>query len=252
MVSPHHLLARLDAIGQSLSKTEDALALIGLGSVGRDHHRLDQYSDLDFFVIAKNTSKPYFLDDLTWLATIAPLTYVFRNTADGYKILSADGIFYEFAIFEPTELRSIPVGAARLVWKAPCVAESFVTPAVAPSEPALPSMEWLIGEALTNLYVGLGRYHRGEKLSAMRFIQQYAVDRVLALAAKVEGDQGGNGDPFAPERRYEHRFPLVAQQLPMFMQGYERSRESARAIVDFVAQHFAVNRAMVDAIRARC
>ena len=39
-----------------------------------------------------------------------------------------------------------------------------------------------LGEALTNLYVGMAREKRGEKLSAMRFIQGYAVDRLLELA----------------------------------------------------------------------
>jgi hypothetical protein len=47
------LLYRLDEIGKSLEKSGHALALIGLGSVGLELERLDQYSDLDFFVIVQ-------------------------------------------------------------------------------------------------------------------------------------------------------------------------------------------------------
>ena len=49
-----------------------------------------------------------------------------------------------------------------------------------------PSPEWSLGEALTNLYVGLSRLRRGEKLSAMRLIQYHAVDRILELSEKIE------------------------------------------------------------------
>lgn len=252
MPSPDDLVARLDAISQSVATTGRALALIGLGSAGKERQRLDLYSDLDFFVIASDGSSSYFLDDLAWLARPAPLAYVFRNTADSYKVLSADGIFYEFAIFEQVELRGVPFAAERVVWKSPGFDEALAVPQVASIQPASPPVEWLIGEALTNLYVGLGRYQRGEKLSAMRFIQQYAVDRVLELAAHLEEAQSGPRDPFSPERRVEQRFPTLAQQLPMFTQGYGRSRESARAILDFLAQYVALNPAMADAIRARC
>ena len=37
----HLLLKRLDEIGQSLEQSSHALALIGLGSVGLELHRLD-------------------------------------------------------------------------------------------------------------------------------------------------------------------------------------------------------------------
>jgi hypothetical protein len=251
-MTPERLLARLDAIGQALAATVHARALIGVGSVGDERQRLDQFSDLDFFVIVDDGFKQQFLDDLGWLAAAAPLAYAFRNTADGYKALAADGIFYEFAIFEQAELGAVSLAGSQLVWRAPHVDDREIAAPATPSEAPPRSVEWLIGEALTNLYVGLGRYHRGEKLSAMRFIQGYAVDRVLQLAEHVEQAQPADRDPFSPERRVEQRLPSLAQQLPLFLQGYDRSRESARAILDFLAHHFPINNAMADEIRARC
>ena len=109
------LLARLDAIGAALAKSGRAQALLALGSVGRDTERLDDCSDLDFFAIVEPGAKAAFLDDLGWLADIAPVAYAYRNTVDGYKLLYDDGVFCEFAVFEPAELARIPYAPGRLV-----------------------------------------------------------------------------------------------------------------------------------------
>lgn len=246
----HALLARLDAIGKSLQRSGNALALLGLGSVGQETDRLDDYSDLDFFAIVKDGHKTAFIENLEWLSSVHPLTYYFKNTADGYKLLFADGIFCEFAVFEPHELAHIPFTGGRIVWQD----ESFDA-SIAASPPRTASkqtVEWLLGEALTNLYVGLGRYHRGEKLSAARFIQGYALDRILELAASLEAPQPGHEDIFVLERRYEQRYPGVAAHLPQFVQGYERSRESARAMLAYLDAHFVMNTAMKMAILELC
>jgi hypothetical protein len=117
-VTPDALLARLEAIGQSLAQSGQGLALLGLGSVGLEVARLDAYSDLDFFAIVQPGHKANFLNDLTWLERVHPLAYHFQNTVDGHKALFADGIFREFAIFEPHELASIPFAPGRIVWQA--------------------------------------------------------------------------------------------------------------------------------------
>jgi hypothetical protein len=250
MSREQQLLARLDAIGHSLQKTGCALALLSLGSVGIERDRLDAYSDLDFFAIVRPGHKPAFLRDLGWLHSINPIAYVFQNTDDGCKLLFEDGIFCEFAVFEPDELARVPFAAGHLVWKSPDFDETLTVPA--PRLPELHPVEWLVGEALTNLYVGLCRYHRGEKLSAARFIQGYAVDRIVDLSARIEAEQPAYRDLFTAERRYEWRFPGIAARLPEFIQGYANSVESAQAILAFLDAHFDVNPAIKQAILVLC
>ena len=245
------LVARLNDIGHSLENSGHALALIGLGSVGTELERLDEYSDLDFFAIVEDGHKPRFIHDLDWLSAVCPVAYHFQNTPDGHKLLFSDGVFCEFAVFEMAELRKIPFARGRIVWKQPQVDDSICTP-VHSSAPAKRDKDWLLGEALTNLYVGLCRFHRGEKLSAARLIQQCAVDCVLELVELVEKESPGGRDGFANERRFEFRFPKTAQELPGFMQGYQSSRQSARAVLDFLERHFPVNAAMAQAIRELC
>ena len=248
-MEPQLLLKRLDEIGRSLQESGHALALIGLGSVGLELDRLDAYSDLDFFVIVEPGYKHGYMADLHWLSDLCPIAFYFANTKDGYKLLFADGIFCEFAVFEPEELPSIPFAPGRIVWKQPHVPESIAWPLIAHDAPPGHDMDWLLGEALTNLLVGLARERRGERLSAMRFIQGYAVDRVLELAGTVEDAQTAAKDTFSNERRFERRYPRVARQLPSFAQGYDRNRESALAILDFLEQQFSVNAELAAAIR---
>ncbi len=248
-ITPQSLLVRLDMIGAALARRADALALIGLGSVGNDTARLDEYSDLDFFVIVAPGAKRRYLDDLSWLAEAGPLDFHFRNTIDGCKALFADGVFCEFAVFETHELAAIPFAPGRIVWKRPEVDASIAQPRRALPVPDASSEEWLLGEALTNLYVGLARNARGETLAALRLIQVFAVDRVLELASRRESATGSPPDPFAPERRVEQRLPRLARELPAFMRGYQENAASARALLDYLERNYAVNSRLAAAIR---
>lgn len=243
------LLERLDEIAASLENSGHALALIGLGSVGVELERLDEYSDLDFFVIAADGQKRFFLDNLDWLRSIHPIAYIFQNTVDGCKLLFADGVLCEYAVFERSELETAVFPPGRVVWKRADVPEAIAIPVRPLEERPQREVEWLVGEALANLYVGLQRFRRGEKLSALRFIQGYAVDRLLELAERIETCQPGVMDAFNPERRFEQRYPQTARRLDEFAQGYARSLQSALAILEFLEGHAPVNPAMAAAVR---
>ncbi len=246
------LLARLDEIGRSLSESGDALALIGLGSVGIERERLDAYSDLDFFAIVKAGYKAQYIENIEWLSSLCPIAFQFRNTRDGYKLLFADGIFCEMAVFEPAELEHIPFGQGKIIWKRDGVEAAIAVPVARLAPQEQQPIEWLLGEALTNLYVGMARVRRGEVLSGTRFIQQYAVDRVLELAPFIEAETDVTADRFANERRFEQRFPQTGQELPLFCQGYARNRESALAILASLERHWTVNPGIAEAIRGLC
>lgn len=242
------LLSRLIQIAQSLEQSKRALALIGLGSIGLELERLDTHSDLDFFVIAEAGFKQEFLEQLDWLIRLAPIAYVFQNSADGHKLLYKDGVFCEFAIFEIHELSKIQFSPGRIIWKKPEILENIAIPKLEIPQHQH-SLEWNLGEALTNILIGLKRFYRGEKLTAARFVQQYALDRVLELHQSLQASEQPFRDPFNPERRLEQRYPEFAAHISEFVQGYERTPESALALVNWLEQHFAVNNAIVQMIR---
>lgn len=248
-MNKNFLLQRLDEIGKSLEQSGHAIALLGLGSVGQELHRLDDYSDLDFFVIVEEGFKKEYINNLEWLGKTAPVAYNFQNTVDGHKLLFEDGVFCEFAVFEERELPEISYAPGRIVWKRADVSAALAIPVKKSAVQQKPALEWFLGEALTNLYVGLARNKRGEKISAMKFIQIYAVDRIVELAEHIEKSGSSSYDEFAHERRFEQRYPMISRQLAQWMQGYNRNNESALAILNFLEEHFDVNAAIAKEIR---
>ncbi|ERJ13156.1 hypothetical protein [Haloplasma contractile] len=242
-------LERLNTIGEELSRIDDALALLALGSVGCELDRMDQYSDLDFFVICKEGTKNRFLNHLNWLENIHPLVFTFRNTKDGYKALYEDNIFCEFAIFEPQELENIEFSRGRIVWKREEFDASLCDGTMTEYKKK-ENIDFFINEALTNLYIGLGRYHRGENLSAYYFIQVYAFDRILHLMTTIEQPTDSKGDLFVLNRRFEQRYPESSKTISNLLLGYDEIVKGAKNCLEFLDEQFAINQGIKSRIEA--
>lgn len=243
------LIDRLQGIASALAAKPQSLALIGLGSCGLDVSRLDQYSDLEFFVIVREGSRDQYLGDLSWLQQQAPLVYQFQNTTDGFKALYRDGVFVEFAVFEPHHLSSIPYAPGRIIWAVEDFDPKLTNPQVELPLNQLVNVDWAVNEALSLLYIGISRFMRGEKLSAFRFIQHYAVDRVMELAQVWEQERPFQVDPFVPDRRFEQRFPTTSENFSSIMPGYDETPQAALVILSFLEKHYPVNQAFVNNIR---
>ncbi|HZQ80591.1 MAG TPA: hypothetical protein VFB25_01290 [Gaiellaceae bacterium] len=244
---PERLLQRLDDLAAVLAQRGDAIALIGLGSVGVDLDRIDDHSDLDFFVIVDDDARERYLDSIDWLQLVSHVAFSFANTVDGRKVLFGDGIYAEYAVFTLDGAAACPAPAARVVWERDDAPDWLAAPRLLPEPSPHDSVEWQANEALTNLYVGLHRNARGEKLSAARLIQTHAVDRVLTIAGLL-ARSADQQDPFAVERGAERRFgtdvPLAAM-----VPGYDRNPEAALAILDWIEAHTNVDAPLVAAIR---
>lgn len=250
MNSVDTLKKRMVALSLSLDADPDALALLGLGSAGIEEDRLDEWSDLDFFVIVREGAKARFLADPAWLSAPKPVAYLFKNTNDGYKLLWEDGIFGEMAVFEPGELAGIPYAEGKVWW----CRDGFDAGILAPHNAGghawtPPSPEFCAGELITCLYVGLCRWNRGERLSAWRFVQGYCLDRVLELAEFWEAPSPGARDPYNRDRRLETRYPSVVPLLEKALLGYARVPEAAMALLEWLETKMTVNRAMAAEIR---
>jgi len=237
-MTPSVLQDRLAALARELSARTDALALLALGSVGTETDRLDAWSDLDFFVLVSDGAKRRYIENLDWLAAAHPLAWHFRNTVDGHKALMTDGVFCEFAVFEIHELSRISYAPGRFVWRRDEVDEALAHASL--SLPARHGPDWLVGEALSNLIIGLQRHARGEKLAAMRMVQVQSLDRVLEfleLQEKGSHDACAARDPFNVDRRIEMRSSQAALALPVWAGGYERTVPAALALLAALEAH---------------
>ncbi len=226
---------RLNCIATHAQEDPNILAFLALGSAS-DQNRLDAYSDLDFFLIVKDGYAHQYIQDLSWLSVCQKLAYQFQNTVDGHKVLYEDGIFAEFAVFDATRMKDIAfVPGTYLFNKDPknLLNVSYVQYPVYSN-----SLNFLIQEALTNLYIGLARYHRGEKLAAFRLIQVHAVNRILEIHHLQNKDAI---DPFALERRYEQRHSENSELIESFCLGYTQTIKSARNILNYLESMQAIN-----------
>lgn len=240
MPSPQLLLTRLDAIASALSHRDSALALLGLGSVGKERERLDEFSDLDFFAVVKTEAKPQYLDGIDWLEEVHPVAWSFKNTKDGRKLLYTDGVFCEYAVFTPEEMAEAHYAEGQLVWSRSDFDRSLCVPKHTPTPQPQTDVDWIVGEALSNLYVGLCRLRRGEIWTAFLFVQNYAIHRVAELLI-LEGASEPGRDPYQIDRRFERRHPEARDVFAPMMQGYSRTPESALAILSFIEKRVAVN-----------
>lgn len=244
---PERLLRRLDDLGATLARRGDAIALIGLGSVGTDLDRLDEHSDLDFFVVVEDDARQRYLHSIDWLEELASVAFSFANTSDGRKVLFADGIYAEYAVLTLDGFAACPAPAGRVIWQRADAPEGLGEARHLPDVSACDDAQWQADEAVTNLYVGLHRDARGETLSATRLIQTHAVDRVLTIAGLSAG-RSARQDAFAVERGAERRFG-ASVPLAAMVPGYSGNREAALAILAWVEAHADVNATLAAAIR---
>lgn len=232
------LLDRLDRIGEILRERGDALALIGLGSVGRDLHRLDEHSDLDFFAVVDDSAKQHYLDSLSWLEDAATVAFSFANTVEGRKVLFADGVYAEYAVLTLAELRRMEYPPGRIVWQRPDAPARLDIPVHHPQLEEF-DVPHQVNEAMTNLLVGLHREARGERLSAMRLVQVHAVDRILHILELTADDGAARQDLFARERGVERRHRAEDLPLSSLVPGYDNNAAAARAVLAWLETHCA-------------
>ncbi|HPG42559.1 MAG TPA: hypothetical protein PLJ98_02015 [Acholeplasmataceae bacterium] len=245
---PEDLLKRMEDIAKHVSHISHTCAVLGLGSMGKEQHRLDAYSDLDFFVITDDEYKQQMIEDLSWLSSVYPIGYAFRNTIDGYKVLFTDGIFAEFAIFSKTEVPLVAQQEAHLFWKKEDYQDDTLLIKKNIHVHHIQDPIFHLEEALTNLFVGLSRALRGEKLSGLRFIEGYAVDHIInyiRLTQPFDHDV----DVFNLERRLERHYPELEQSLPGMLSGYLNLNLSATHILSWINHVHQINPILKTAIQ---
>lgn len=234
------LLNRINRIGEVVKEIDYTLAVLALGSIGMEQDRLDDYSDLDFFVIVEDHLKDIMINDLSWLEKVYPIGYRHKNTKDGYKFFFEDGIYGEFAVFGRSEVEKIVQPEARLIWKA----KHYVEPTLLIKKNVQeyqtevdPENEF--NEALTNLYVGLCRALRGEKLSGLLFIETYAFDH--AMRFYLGQRKHSNDDLFSLSRRLEFNHKELEPLLKYMLSGYMNLSQSALSILDFLKREHEID-----------
>lgn len=230
----------LEILSRAAKKSPNTIAFIGAGSAGAEISRMDQYSDIDFFLIVEDGFSSGFINDNSWFGRELPIVFAFRDTDHGNKVLLQNGVFLEFAIFTKAELAQNGIPGLRVIWCRP----DFSLPDLSAKQPSTRELSYYVNQALSNLLVGALRLRRGERLAALAMIERYALTNLLT-AFRVKNNLKIE-DPFTIERRAEQVLGIDFSNL---VQGYEKLEISLEKILQFAEDNFEVDTSIAQSIR---
>jgi hypothetical protein len=144
-------------------------------------------------------------------------------------------------------LARIPYASGRCVWRRDEVDLALAAPRHPLRVPA--PQEWLVGEALSNLLVGLMRHARGEQLAGSRLVQGCALDRVLKLMDAQAGHLLPARDAFNADRRVEQRWLGEQAWLVEVAAGSRAPPQAALALLRQLERLAPMPSALADRIR---
>ena len=229
------------------------LGLVAVGSMARQGSQPDRWSDHDFFVVVQPGTQESFRSNLDWVPRHDQIVLSFRETAHGVKAIFRDGHLIEFAVFDPDELALARINRYRALFDRERIGERLVRVAQATVRGMTPpSDEWLVGQFLTNLLVGTGRYFRGERLSGRHLVLAGALGHLVALVTRrIAPPQTAGLDSLDLLRRFETAFPALGRRLDAAA-GLD-TPEAARAFLDLAVEELpgSFPAAAVAAIRPR-
>ena len=195
---------------RTLEDDPAVLCLVALGTMAEPTWR-DAWSDHDFWVVTRPGHQDKLLDDLGWLPNSDTILVRARHGSRHYSVLYRSGHRAEFAVFDPEEAATGTVTVYCVLFDRADVAE-VVARAVQRGRPQ-PWSEargvFIFDNFLILLCTAVARWQRGEQLSARRYLDQFALDSLLALALTDSVDR----DPLDPRRHFEHWHPSLAQAL---------------------------------------
>lgn len=220
VVTPGGYTAFTEALCERLEADSRVLGLVALGSMARRDYEPDRWSDHDFFVITTPGQQEGFRADLSWIPRSDRIVFSYRETPHGVKAIHDDGHLIEFAVFDPEELRLARVNRYRILLDRAGLERRLadLAAATAAAGEARADDAWLVGQFLTSLLVGTGRFARGELLSGRTLVQSQAVRPLLILLARhVDSNRRGLCDDLDPFRRFELVYPELGRELDVIL-----------------------------------
>jgi len=198
-----------------LSREDAVIGLVALGSMAAQDYLPDQWSDHDFFVIVSSGHQEFYRTTFNWLPAFEEIIFSFRETAHGVKVLYKGGHLLEFAVFDMNELHLARINRYRVLLARNDLEIHLQQIRQQTKEHTKgPNGEWLFGQFLTNLLVGVSRHRRGEKLSGHVFVKKSALKHLVSLCSLfLNSPDKKLLDHLDSTRRFEFVFPEAGNEL---------------------------------------
>lgn len=212
------------------------LGLIAMGSMAEINRTPDEWSDHDFFLITVPDVQEDFRQDLSWLPHPEQIVMTIRETAHGLKVLYREGHLLEFAVFDREELSLAKCNDYRILIDRdnlePLMVKASERPLIKPALQVDTKM------VIALIYVGVGRYARGEYLSAHVFLKHHLLHHLLRLVSYiVPADNKDRLDNLDPFRRFEVVYPVIGAEINRLLML--PIPECGLGLLDLLDQHIA-------------
>jgi len=201
---------------ERLLNYEEVTGLVAVGSMAEQDYIPDKWSDHDFSVIVKNGSQENFRKDLSWLPNYKNIVLIIQETEHGFKALYNNEHLIEFAVFNLEELYCLKINRYRILIDRTNIEEHFkkIENITSLQSKLTYDNSLLLGEFITSLWIGIGRYNRGEKTSAHEFVKMAALKSLLTLLEKhLPSEKKEIIDNLDPLRRFELMYPNLGEEI---------------------------------------
>lgn len=251
--SPEAFARFLDMLTATAVERPDIVGLAGMGSTA-ERHRVDEWSDHDFALVTLAGAEDSYRHDLSWLPASRSIALSVVEWHGGVKVVYDDGHVLEFGITSLDGLQNWAGNTYDVFYDAGGVAEAFAAMIARPLPTGARDDAADIRLVLTQLLIGMGRYRRGEVLSAGESVRSEALAHLLrVLGRRLPGDHRVL-DTLDPRRRFELVHPELAARIAAALQGDVES--TARELLAIAQQHLepgwpAFPSRGVSAVRAR-
>jgi hypothetical protein len=208
-----------DQLAENLKKDDNVLGFVAVGSMAGQDYQPDNWSDHDFFVVTRPGLQSHYRQTYDWLPDSEKITWAFRETEHGVKVIYRDGHLLEFAVFDEEELKMARTNRYRVLFDRAQISTQMAENVQKTSDTLATKTDiYHAGQFLSNVLVGMGRYWRGEKLSAHKFIKINAVHYLATLLNQyTQSPQRALVDNLDPTRRFEFVHPYLGPEFEKVM-----------------------------------
>jgi hypothetical protein len=202
----------IDQLRDTAEREPDIVGFVGMGSTA-ERHRVDEWSDHDFALVTVDGAQDKYRHDLSWLPGASSIALSVVEWHGGVKVIYDDGHVLEFGITSIDGLAGWAGNTYDVFYGDAAVIAAFAAVVAKPLPTGDRDDAGDIRLVLTQVLVGIGRYRRGEVLSAGESVRSEALAYLLrVLGRRLPGDQGLL-DTLDPRRRFELVHPELAARI---------------------------------------
>lgn len=211
-MSPEQFAHFTEILLENARQNPDVLGVVFLGSAA-DAHRRDSWSDHDMFWVVKSGRQEHYRQDLSWLPYPEQIVMRYRETQHGVNVIYDFGHLIEFAVFDLDELNEVKANDYAVPLDKADIEQRMAS---AVKNTTAERVEAVIAarHLMQIVFAGIGRWARGEKISAHAFVRMYALRRLLqVLPLVLQPENVAKLDSLDPYRRFEQVLPELGAQI---------------------------------------